>query len=229
MNGVANLGWDEVRLPHPLFEGDTVYSKSEVLETRESKSRPKVGIVRVKTTGHQSGRHAGDRVHAHVHGLEARARPQRPRGRRARQARRLVLRARSTSVRSSVSRTSRRSIPRSASASPAASTASRAHDRNLRRAPRRSPGAPDSRARRCAARSARGHRAPDVTRAWVSGGAPRRARIDPHRHARHHDARCGSSRAAASNVSMPTLPTTIAAAAQNGMLNLASSPLAGRS
>ena len=51
MNGVANLGWDEVRLPNPLFEGDTVYAKSEVLETRESKSRPKVGIVRVKTIG----------------------------------------------------------------------------------------------------------------------------------------------------------------------------------
>jgi itaconyl-CoA hydratase len=51
MNGVANLGWDDVRLPHPLFEGDTVYSRSEVLETRASKSRPNVGIVRVKTTG----------------------------------------------------------------------------------------------------------------------------------------------------------------------------------
>jgi acyl dehydratase len=51
MNAVANLGWDDVRLPHPLFEGDTVRSKSEVLETRESKSRPNVGIVRVKTTG----------------------------------------------------------------------------------------------------------------------------------------------------------------------------------
>jgi len=51
VNGVANLGWDEVRLPHALFEGDTVRSKSEVLETRESKSRPNVGIVRVKTTG----------------------------------------------------------------------------------------------------------------------------------------------------------------------------------
>ena len=36
---------------NPLFEGDTVYSRSEVLETRESKSRPNVGIVRVKTTG----------------------------------------------------------------------------------------------------------------------------------------------------------------------------------
>ena len=51
MNGVANLGWDEVKLPNPLFEGDTVYSRSEVLETRGSKSRPAVGIVKVKTTG----------------------------------------------------------------------------------------------------------------------------------------------------------------------------------
>ena len=51
MNGVANLEWDEVKLPNPLFEGDTVYSRSEVLETRESKSRPKAGIVKVRTTG----------------------------------------------------------------------------------------------------------------------------------------------------------------------------------
>jgi itaconyl-CoA hydratase len=51
VNAVANLGWDEVKLPHPVFEGDTVRSKSEVLETRESKSRPNVGIVRVKTMG----------------------------------------------------------------------------------------------------------------------------------------------------------------------------------
>ena len=51
MNAVANLGWDEVRLPHPVFEGDTIYARSEVLGARESKSRPKVGIVRVKTTG----------------------------------------------------------------------------------------------------------------------------------------------------------------------------------
>jgi itaconyl-CoA hydratase len=50
-NAVANLGWDEVRLPHPVFEGDTIYARSEVLETRESKSRPNVGIVRVKTIG----------------------------------------------------------------------------------------------------------------------------------------------------------------------------------
>ena len=51
MNGVANLGWESVTLPHPVFEGDTIYAKSEVLETRESKSRPKVGLVLVKTTG----------------------------------------------------------------------------------------------------------------------------------------------------------------------------------
>jgi itaconyl-CoA hydratase len=51
VNAVANLGWDQVRLPHPVFEGDTIYSRSEVLETRESKSRPAAGIVRVKTTG----------------------------------------------------------------------------------------------------------------------------------------------------------------------------------
>jgi len=51
MNAVANLGWDDVRLPQPVFEGDTIYARSEVLEARESKSRPAVGIVRVKTTG----------------------------------------------------------------------------------------------------------------------------------------------------------------------------------
>ena len=50
-NVMANLGWDEVRMPHPVFEGDTIYSRSEVLEKRESKSRPNVGIVKVKTTG----------------------------------------------------------------------------------------------------------------------------------------------------------------------------------
>ena len=50
-NAMANLGWDEVRLPNPLFEGDTLYSQSEVLDKRESKSRLNVGIVRFKTTG----------------------------------------------------------------------------------------------------------------------------------------------------------------------------------
>ncbi len=51
-NVFANLGWDEIRLPNPVFEGDTIYSQSEVLSTRESKSRPDIGIVTVKTTGY---------------------------------------------------------------------------------------------------------------------------------------------------------------------------------
>jgi itaconyl-CoA hydratase len=52
-NVMANLGWDDVQLPHPLFEGDTVYSQSEVLSARPSSSRPNVGIVSVLTTGYQ--------------------------------------------------------------------------------------------------------------------------------------------------------------------------------
>jgi acyl dehydratase len=51
-NVFANLGWDDVRLPHPLFEGDTVYSESRVVDIRESKSRPAVGVVRVETIGY---------------------------------------------------------------------------------------------------------------------------------------------------------------------------------
>src|ERR671921_542494 len=51
-NVFANLGWDEVRLPSPVFEGDTIYSRSEVLEKRESRSRANVGIVVVKTVGY---------------------------------------------------------------------------------------------------------------------------------------------------------------------------------
>ncbi|MCC6166018.1 MAG: MaoC family dehydratase [Caldilineaceae bacterium] len=48
----VNLGWDEVRLPHPVFEGDTLYAQSEILSARESKSRPHMGIVQVRTTGY---------------------------------------------------------------------------------------------------------------------------------------------------------------------------------
>jgi acyl dehydratase len=50
-NGFA-LGWDEVRLPNPLFDGDTLYTESEVLEVRESASRPEQGIVKVRTRGY---------------------------------------------------------------------------------------------------------------------------------------------------------------------------------
>ncbi len=52
LSGVfANLGWDKVQLPHPVFEGDTVYSPSDVIEARPSRSRTNVGIVNVRTTG----------------------------------------------------------------------------------------------------------------------------------------------------------------------------------
>ena len=47
----VNLGWDEVRLPAPVFEGDTIYAQTEILSTRESKSRPHMGIVEIRTTG----------------------------------------------------------------------------------------------------------------------------------------------------------------------------------
>ena len=47
----VNLGWDEVRMPAPVFEGDTIYAQTEVLSARESKSRPNMGVVEVKTTG----------------------------------------------------------------------------------------------------------------------------------------------------------------------------------
>ena len=50
-NVMANLGWDEVRLPKPVFEGDTIYSRSEVLEKRTTRSRDNVGIVTVRTVG----------------------------------------------------------------------------------------------------------------------------------------------------------------------------------
>lgn len=51
-NAMANLGWDNIKLPKPVFEGDTIYSYSEVTGLRESKSRPNVGIVNVKTYGY---------------------------------------------------------------------------------------------------------------------------------------------------------------------------------
>ena len=50
-NAVANLGWDRVRLPAPVFVGDTLYAESTVLEARASKSRPDNGLVRVQTRG----------------------------------------------------------------------------------------------------------------------------------------------------------------------------------
>lgn len=50
-NVFANLGWSDITLPAPVFEGDTISSWSEVLSVRESGSRPDVGIVTVRTEG----------------------------------------------------------------------------------------------------------------------------------------------------------------------------------
>jgi acyl dehydratase len=47
----VNLGWEQVRLPAPVFVGDTLYAQSEVLSKRESKSQPQRGLVGVKTVG----------------------------------------------------------------------------------------------------------------------------------------------------------------------------------
>ena len=51
---IANLGWKEIKLPAPVFIGDTLYAESTVLEKRESKSRSTAGIVSISTTGKKS-------------------------------------------------------------------------------------------------------------------------------------------------------------------------------
>jgi acyl dehydratase len=48
-NAFSNLGWDDIKLTHPVFAGDTLYSESLVLDKRESASRPHAGIVTVRT------------------------------------------------------------------------------------------------------------------------------------------------------------------------------------
>ncbi|WP_417513899.1 MaoC family dehydratase [Minwuia sp.] len=48
---IANLGWTDIRMPAPVFHGDTLTAESEVLEKRESTSRPHQGIVTVETRG----------------------------------------------------------------------------------------------------------------------------------------------------------------------------------
>ena len=48
-NAVANLGWTDIALPAPVFNGDTLYAESTVLAKRESNSRPAQGIVTVAT------------------------------------------------------------------------------------------------------------------------------------------------------------------------------------
>lgn len=51
-NALANLGWTDIKLPAPVFDGDTVYSYSEIVSKRPSKSRPSVGIVSINTYGY---------------------------------------------------------------------------------------------------------------------------------------------------------------------------------
>lgn len=48
---IANLGWREVKLSGPVFVGDTIYAESEVLDIRQSESRPHQGIVTIATRG----------------------------------------------------------------------------------------------------------------------------------------------------------------------------------
>ena len=48
---IANLGWTDIKLPGPVFVGDTLYAESEVLDKRESKSRPTQGVVTIRTIG----------------------------------------------------------------------------------------------------------------------------------------------------------------------------------
>jgi itaconyl-CoA hydratase len=50
-NAVANLGWGDIELPRPVFAGDTPWAESEVLNVRESRSRPGCGIVAIRTRG----------------------------------------------------------------------------------------------------------------------------------------------------------------------------------
>jgi acyl dehydratase len=50
-NGTANLSWTDIRLPAPVYVGDTIWAESEILATRESRSDPSVGIVSLRTRG----------------------------------------------------------------------------------------------------------------------------------------------------------------------------------
>ncbi len=51
---IANLGWTDIRMPAPVFNGDTLYAESEVLEKRESRSRPTQGIVTIATRAYKA-------------------------------------------------------------------------------------------------------------------------------------------------------------------------------
>ncbi|HEY7859729.1 MAG TPA: MaoC family dehydratase [Candidatus Nanopelagicales bacterium] len=50
-NAVANLGWTDIKLVHPVYVGDTVYAESLITNKRESGSRPGMGIITMVTRG----------------------------------------------------------------------------------------------------------------------------------------------------------------------------------
>jgi itaconyl-CoA hydratase len=50
-NAAANLAWTDIKLPKPVFVGDTVWAESEITDLRESKSNPSVGIVSMRCRG----------------------------------------------------------------------------------------------------------------------------------------------------------------------------------
>jgi itaconyl-CoA hydratase len=50
-NAAANLGWTDIELPRPVFEGDTLWAESEILALRQSESNPSVGIVSMRSRG----------------------------------------------------------------------------------------------------------------------------------------------------------------------------------
>lgn len=53
-NAICNLGWTDIRMPAPVFIGDTLYAESEVIAKRESGSRPHAGIIRARTTARKA-------------------------------------------------------------------------------------------------------------------------------------------------------------------------------
>ncbi len=71
---IANLGWREIKLTHPLFIGDTLSAKSEVLDKRESKSRPQAGHRHRQDSRLQPAGHAGLRIRPDHPGRQARFR-----------------------------------------------------------------------------------------------------------------------------------------------------------
>ena len=71
-NAAANLAWTDIKLPHPVFEGDTLWAESEILEKRESSSRPTMRHRLDALPRHQPAARGRDRVQADVHGLQAR-------------------------------------------------------------------------------------------------------------------------------------------------------------